>query len=139
MCPREAGVARADEREQVAAAASEPGEAQKRQECPAERRLRQAERPVQRVWDAECAERRLERRTHPVERGTDDEDLLGSRAGPDQAEHLVGDELEGRTRAGGLEEPDRAVGGRRGGNDVGEQRALEVRQRRMRVLGVARR
>ena len=139
MRPREAGVARADEREQVAAAASEPGEAQKRQECPAERRLRQAERPVQRVRDAERAERRLERRTHPVERGTDDEDLLGSRAGPDQAEHLVGDELEGRTRAGGLEEPDRAVDGRRGRNDVGEQRALEVRQRRMRVLGVARR
>ena len=57
----------------------------------------------------------------------------------DEREDLVGDELERPARAGALEEADGALERRRGARPVDEQRPLEVRERRMRVLVEARR
>ena len=126
-------------REQVAPASAEPGVAEQREQRPTERGLRGPHRRVEPVRNAERSERCLERRPDALHRRADDQDLLGRRAGPEELEDLVGDELEGCAGAGPLEETDRALGGRRRRRHVLEQRTLEMRERRMRVLGVARR
>ena len=56
-----------------------------------------------------------------------------------EREHLLGDELERAADAGALEEPNRRRRAARGVGVVGEQRALEVRERRREELGRARR
>ena len=56
-----------------------------------------------------------------------------------ELQDLVGDQLERGAGAGALEEADRALGRRRRRRRVLEQRPLEVGERRVRVVGVARR
>ncbi len=55
----------------------------------------------------------------------------GGRAAADQLEDLLADELQRAARAGALEEANRALDRRRGRRRVGEQRPLDVRDRRM--------
>src|SRR5439155_22452864 len=90
-CAREAGVRRAEEREQLLARAAEPREAQEREERLPERGLREPRPLLQRVRDAERAEHRLERRAPAVERVADDRDRGGGRACADQLEQLLRD------------------------------------------------
>ncbi len=67
-----------------------------------------------------------------VERGRDERDLLGRRPGAEELEQLVADELERAARARSLEEAHRTVErhGRR--RRLLEERALEMRKRRVR-------
>ena len=63
----------------------------------------------------------------------------GAGAGTEHREQLLTDELERAARAGALEEADRAVDRLRLGRRVGEQRALEMGERRMGRVAVPRR
>src|SRR5436190_4438463 len=127
---RQAGVGRAQEREQVTSLAVEPRVAKQRQERLAERRLPQLRTPFERVRDPERRERGVERRAPAVERGTDDADLLGRRSGPQQAEDLLGEELERAAQARAFQESERAVERRGFAGRLSEQRALQVREDR---------
>src|SRR6185437_9282543 len=129
--PRQAGIRRAQEREQLAAPAVEPGVAKQREQRLPERRLPQPQPALERVRDAERRERRVERRAPALERGADDRDLLGGRAVAEQREDLVRDQLERAADAGPFEEAQRTVElGRALGLRVLEQVTLEVRQHR---------
>ena len=89
--------------------------------------------------DASGGERRLERRSYALEGRADERDALGLEPAAQELEHLVGDELERGAVAGALEPADRALERRRGGRlGVGEEPPLEVGERRVRHLGVAR-
>ena len=136
----EPGVRGADEAEQVAAAAAEPREAEQREERVPVRGLRRAA-ASRRARTGRRARRTPTRAARAPGRATGQTTRisLGSGAGRAQLEDLVGDELERRARAGALEEADRALAVGRRRRDVLEQRPLEVRQRRMRVLRVPRR
>ena len=68
-----------------------------------------------------------------------DEDLLGSRAAPDQVEHLLGDQLERSARARAFEKANRPVELGACRRLLGEEVALEVRERSRGDLVVARR
>ena len=107
---REAGVRRAQEREELAAARVRPRVAQQLQQRVPERRRCRA---------ARATRPRTGRRAPPstvssgarqrVERRRDERDLLGGGAGAEQLEQLVADELERAARAGALEEAHGAV------------------------------
>ena len=129
---------RAKEAEEVVAGTACPGKAQQRRKRVHERRLREAELAVDRIRDAERAEHGLERRcgqrSYP---GHDDPDLLGCHAAACEREHLLADELERAATPGSLEEADDPVEARRVARLVGEQRPLEVRERRRRDGRVA--
>ena len=116
---------------EIGAATAEPREAQQTQERLAVRRLVEAGVRLERIGHAEGLQRRLQRRLPAVERRADDPDLFGGDAGPQQAEQLFADELERTALPGALEEPDRAVDRRPCRPRVGEQRALEVHERRL--------
>jgi hypothetical protein len=136
---REAGERRAQEAVEVVPPPALPLEAQEREQRLPEGRLADPDPPLDRVGHPERGEGGLELGPLPLDARADDEDLLGPGAGPDQAQRLVGDELERAARAGPFEEPNRPVqlwGGRR---PVGEQVALEMRERRRSELAVARR
>ena len=128
-CAREAGVRRAEEREQLLARAAEPREAQEREEGVPERGLRDAWPLLERVRDTERAEDGLERRAPALERIADDRDRVGRGAAADQLEELLGHELERAARARSLEEADRPLEVRRLVARLLEERALEVRER----------
>ena len=96
--------------------------------------------PSTRVRDAERAERGLERRAQAVDARADDADALRRRAAAEQREQLLADELERAARARALEEANRAVDRHAArGDSSAEERALEMRERRVRDLAVARR
>ena len=101
--------------------------------------MRCPERPVERVGDAERTEGRLEGRAQALDRRADDQDLLRRRAGAEELEDLVGDQLERGAGACALEQADRALGRRRRRRLILEQGPLEVGERRVRVVGIARR
>src|SRR4029078_1468089 len=94
----DAGERRAQEREEIAAPAAEPREAEERDQRLAERRLREAHLPVDGVRDAERAERCLEWSAQALDARADDADRLGGRAGTQQREQLFPDELERTAR-----------------------------------------
>ena len=71
--------------------------------------------------------------------GHDDADALRRRAGAEQREELLADELERAARPRALEEADGAVERPRVAARVGEQRALEMGERRVRQPLLARR
>ena len=119
-------------REEILALASGPGVAQRTEERDAERGLRQRHAGVDRDRDAEGGERRLERCPVPGGRGHDDADLLGGRPGPDQRRCLGRDHVGDAAPSAGLEQAHRAGRvRRRTGRGVGEERPLEVGERRM--------
>ena len=139
MGTREAGIGGPQEREQVAPAAAEPRVADDREQRTTEGRMRRPERPVERVGNAERTEGRLQGRAQALDRRADDQDLLRRRAGAEELEDLVGDQLERGAGAGALEQADRALGRRRRRRRILEQSPLEVGEGRVRVVGVARR
>ena len=118
----------AQEGEQVAPVALQPGVAQQRQQRLPERRLAEAQAALERVRDAERREGRVERRAPAFERGADDRDLVGLGAGAQQREQLLGDELQGPAQARALEEADRPVelGARSACSP--KERALQMRE-----------
>ena len=77
---RQPGVRRAEEGEQVAPLAVEPGVAQQREQGLAERRLSEPQAALERVGHAERGESRVERRPPAVEGRADDRDLVRGRA-----------------------------------------------------------
>ena len=115
-----------------------PGEPEQRQQCLAERRLRQARRRVDRIRDPEGRERRRERRAPALLRRDDDADLVGRDPVAEQLEDRLAHELERATGSGPLEEPDRSLQRRRVALRAAEQAALEVGEGGVRDLGVAR-
>ncbi len=137
---RETRVRGAEIREELAAPARLPEEAQGREErlpegCPA-----QARPALDGVGDAGSRERRLERGAETLERRADEPDGLGRRPVTEQAQDLVRDELERRARAGALEEPDGSLErGRLRVGTVGEERPLQVGECRMGLRGRRRR
>ncbi len=128
----DARVRRAEEAEEVAAAAALPLEREQAEQGLAERRPVEPQAALERVRDPEAAEHGLDGAAEPVERRDDEGDPLRRRARTEQGEQLVGDELERPARARALEEADRAL--ERGGCRRGlrEERALELRQGGMR-------
>ena len=132
--PSDARVRRAEKGVQLAPAAPEPGEAEQREQRVPERRRREAQPRLDRERDAERRERRLERCPPALDRRDDDRDRLGRRAVAQQTEQLVADELDRAPGPGALEEADGAADRRRLGGGGLEERALEVRERRRRVL-----
>ena len=88
--------------------------------------------PSSAIRHAERAERRLERRAPAVDAREDDADALRRDAAAQQREQLLADELERAARAGTFEEANRAVYRHRLRRHVGEQRSLEMRERRLR-------
>src|SRR5581483_6599847 len=135
----EAGVGRAEEREELPPAAVRPDVAQELQERMPERCRAEARTRLEGVRDAEAAEHRLERRPPFGERRRHERDPLRRDAAADEGDELVRDELERAAAPGSLEEADGSVelrGRRRG---LLEERPLEVRERRVRVLAGTRR
>ena len=130
-CAREPRVRRAQEGEQVAPLAVEPGVAQQREQRLAERRLAEPQPALERVGHAERREGGVERAPASGRAtGRRSRSRRGIRAGAQQREHLVRDELERAAQAGALEEADRAVELRRRRRASREERALEVGERR---------
>jgi hypothetical protein len=125
----QARVGRAQEREQVATLALEPRVAEEGQQRLAERRLAEADPALERVRDAEGREGRVESGAPAVEARADDADLLGRRAGPEQGQHLLCDELECPPQARAFQEADGAIE-LRSSTRPSKQRALEVRKNR---------
>ncbi len=74
-----------------------------------EGRAGQPDRCLEHVRNPERAERSLERRSHAIDGGDDHADLLWGDALTKQGEDLLADELEHGSRAGRLEEANRAV------------------------------
>ena len=105
----------------------------------AERRGGQPRARLDGIWDPERAEHRLERRAPAIDRGYDERNLLGRRPVAQEREQLFADELERPADARAFEEPNGAVDRDRRRRTLGEQRALELRERRRAVLGGARR
>ena len=137
--PLEPRERRAEVAEEVAARPSSPREAQQRRERVHERRLREAQLAVDRVRDAEGAQHRLERAADPLVARHHEPDPLGRHAAAGEREHLLGDELERAAASGSLEEAHHTVERRCFSRLVGEQRPLEMRERRRRDRSVARR
>src|SRR4029079_2927447 len=109
----QAGVRRAQEREQVAPVAVEPRITDKGEQGLAGRRLPQPDTPLERVRDAECREGGVEGRPPVVQTWADDGDLLRGGSGAEQTQHLLGDELQRPAQAAAFEEAERAVERRR--------------------------
>jgi hypothetical protein len=128
VCARESRVRRAQEGEQVAPLALEPGVAEQGDQRLAERRLAQAQAALERVGHAEGRERGVERSAPAVEGGADDRDLGGIRSCAHEREHLLGHELERSSQAGALEKSDRAVELRRAAL-LAEEPTLEIGKR----------
>src|SRR4029453_19304018 len=85
----EAGVRRAQEREEVCPRAPEQREPEQRQERVAERGLAQARPALERVRDPEPPEDRVEGRAPPAERRADNADRLRRVPAADELEDLV--------------------------------------------------
>jgi len=105
----------------------------------AERCLHEPHLAVDGVRNAKRAEHGLDRASEPLVAGHHHADPLRRRPRADECEQLLPDELERAAAAGALEEADRTVNGRRIPRLVGEKGALEVRERRGRHRGIARR
>ena len=133
------GVRRAEEAEELAPSAAVPVVVEQPEQRLAERRSVEPEAPFDRVGDAERAECGLDRAPVALQRGDDERDLLGRGAGAEQREQLLGHELERASRAGALEEAHRTLERRRVRVRLGEERPLEVRERRPRERVVGRR
>src|SRR5262249_44113852 len=110
------GERRAQESVQVVPPTLEPLEAQEREQSLAERGLADPDPALDRIRNLERRQRGLELGALTVDARADEQDLLRLRAGPDQLQRLVGDQLERPARAGAFEEADRALelGRRRG-------------------------
>ena len=133
----EARVRRAQEPEEIAAAARLPQEAERGEQRVAERRLPQPDAALDRVGHARCGEHGLERRPQPVDRRADERDGLRRGAVAQEAEHLGRDELERAARARRFQEANGAFERRRiDARTVREDRPLEMRERRVRDLRV---
>src|SRR5436309_15568339 len=104
----------------------------------AERRRRETDTRLDRVRDLEGAEHRVERRAPRLDRRRDERDALRRDAAADQRRQLVPDKLERAAHSRAFEEanPVAELGRRRW--RLLEERALEMRERGMRVLGAAR-
>ena len=135
---RDAGVRRAQVRVQLRSLAAQPGEAEQGEQRVPERGRPQSDATLERERDAERAERRLEREPDALDRRADDRDLLRGDAGAHEAEDLVRDELERSSPTRALEEPQGRVE-RAPSRGLGEQLALDVRERRWEELVGARR
>ena len=137
--PLQSGEGRAEVGEEIAPRAAEPREAQHRGKRMTERRLREPHLAVDRVRDTEGGERGLQRRAAALDARADDPDRLRRNPRAQQREQLLADQLERAAGARAFEEADGAVQrhGRR--RLVAEQRALEMRDRRVRSLAGARR
>ena len=94
---------------------------------------------LERVRNAECAERGLERCLPALQRRADDADLLRGHAGSEQRQELLADQLERSALARALEEADGAFDLGLLGHRLGEERALEMCERRLRDIGEGRR
>ncbi len=125
------GERRAQEGEQRSAVGAEPGEAEQGAERGAVNGARQSCPALERVGDAGGAERRLQRAGEAVDARADDGDRLGREAAAQQVEDLVRRQLERSARARALEEADRAADIDRRRRRVGEERALEMGERRV--------
>jgi hypothetical protein len=121
----EAGERRAQEGEQLGAAAAEPVEAEKCEKRRAEGRLTEPRPLLDRVRDSERAEHGLERRTPALDRLADDADPLRRRARADERDDLGGDELRSAAHARALEEVHRAVERDLRRGRVGKELALD--------------
>src|SRR5207247_6513272 len=128
-----------EERVEVATAAAEPRKPKETQKRLAVRRPVEPRVALECIRNAERPERSLERRLPALERGADDADLLRCHAGADQRKQFVADELECAALARALEEANCAFDLGRVGHGLGEERALEMRERRLRELGERRR
>src|SRR3954453_3561172 len=100
-------------------------------------RLRDAQLAVDRIRNAERAECGLERSAQALDARADDADALGRRAGAQQREDLLSDELQGAARPRTLEEANGAVAGSGCEPLVREQGPLDVRESGLRNLGIA--
>ena len=139
MCARQAGVGRAQEREEVAPLAVQPRVAKQRGERLAERRLAEPHPALERVGDAERREGGVERRAPALQRGADDRDLLRGSAVAQKAEGLVGHQLERAADPCAFEESEGAVELRRAlGRLRAEEEALELPQDRRARVGARR-
>ena len=108
--------------------AVEPTEPEEGEQRVPERRRAERDAALERQRDAKRAEGRLEREPQALDGRAHDRDLLRGNPAADEAEHLVGDELQRAARPGPLEEPERRVerAARRG---VREQLPLDVGER----------
>ena len=125
----------AQEREQLRPLAAQPGEAQGSQEGDAEARAVERDAAVHRDGHADRGKRRLERGPVRAHRRHDHADLVGAKAGADEAGDLGRDLLGDAAATAGLEQHHPAVrlgGGRR--RPVGEERLGQVRQHRRMVM-----
>ena len=102
-----------------------------------ERRRVEADTGVDGVRNVEPTEDGLERSPPAFRRREHHRDPVGGDAGAQELEQLVGDQLECAADTGSLQEADRRVEVRRRRRRLVEQRALEVGERRVRVLGRA--
>ena len=135
--PLEPAERRAQEREQVAARAAEPREAKEGGERLAERRLRHAQLAVHRIRDAERAERGVERRAQPVDHGqTMPMRSAGVPARIRRSSSSPTSSSAPRVPAPSKKRTAPSLGDRRSAL-VGEERALDVCERRMRDVAVA--
>ena len=105
----EPGERRAEEREELAAAAAEPAEAEEREQGAAEGRLAEPGALLDGVWDADRPEHGLERSAPPLDRVAHDSDPLGRRPAAEQREHVPREQLDRPADAGPLEEVQRSV------------------------------
>lgn len=122
---------------EVAAAAVLPGEAEKREQRLAERRLAEPDTAFDSEGDPERAENGLDGSAPAFERRYDERDLMQRRPGGGELTHLFGHELEDAARSRALEEADRAREFRAGRGLVGEKEPLDMGERRVTVLGRA--
>ena len=127
---RQPRVGRAEEREEVAPGAPEPREAEESGQSMPESGLRKRDAALDRVGDSQRSEGRLERRPVALDAGADDRDLLGGKAGAQERQDLVTDELERPTGARRLEEAHGTVERRGLGAGLLEKRVGEMRERR---------
>ena len=136
---RQPGEGRAQEAVQIVPTAGEPVEAQEREQRLAERRLADPEPALDRVRHVERRQCGLELCALAFDARADEKDLLGLRAGSDQLQHLVRDELERAAGSRSFEEADRPLELERSRGPVGEEVTLEMGELRRRDLRVARR
>ena len=129
----ETRVRRAKMREELGPLAADPREAKQRQEGVAVRRRPEPRTTLECHRHADRRERGPEREPDRVDGRTDDRDLVGRRPRSDLDEHRLRDELERAAGTGSLEPAQRAVE-RRAPGRFGEQRPLDVRERRREEL-----
>jgi hypothetical protein len=92
-----------------------------------------------RIRDPEAAQHGLDRGAPRIEGGRDQRDLLGCGAPANEREELLADELERAAGSCALEEADGGVELGRRRRRLLEERPLEMRERRVLVLGRPRR